>query len=246
MLKNLIIFCLFCLVLTSCNQKEEKSDSELNEELSLIEKNQYKKDTSDRQPEHKPVNQTEGKDYNLLKNPYATENKDKVVVYEFFGYTCPHCYHFEPFLNDWNSAKPDYVQLIRVPLNFHESWAIYQQAYLTAEVMGVAERAHNKLFEDIHANHKSFRTIEDLAQWYADNTGVNKEEFLSTADSFILDSKLRQADKMGYAMQISGTPSVVVNGKYILSNRVKDRKQTISTLNYLIRKEAEEMGLDKK
>jgi len=186
-----------------------------------------------------------GIDYDILQLPYATDNTEKVVVYEFFGYTCPHCYHFEPFLNKWLETKPDYVELVRVPLNFHPSWAVFQRAYLTAQVMGVADQAHSKLFEVLHEDHKRFNSIDELAQWYADVVGVNKDEFLSTANSFILDSKLSKADNMGLKMQITGTPTLVINGKYRPSTKIPDKNKVMGIMNFLIEKEAKEMGLIK-
>ena len=41
-----------------------------------------------------------GFDYLVLDNPIKS-NSEKVVVNEFFGYTCPHCNNFEPMLHKW-------------------------------------------------------------------------------------------------------------------------------------------------
>ncbi len=184
-----------------------------------------------------------GVDYFELETLYATDNETQVVVYEFFGYTCPHCFHFEPFLDKWIADKPDYAVLKRVPLNFQPAWAIFQQAFLTAETMGIIDQTHKQLFKALHEEHKRFRTIDELAAWYGSEADIEKEAFLSTAESFILDSAQRKADNMGFKMQITGTPSLVVNGKYKVSNKIKDKDETIKVLKYLVKKEALSMGL---
>jgi len=184
-----------------------------------------------------------GVDYFELETPYATGNETQVVVYEFFGYTCPHCFHFEPFLEKWAADKSDYTVLKRVPLNFQPAWAIFQQAFLTAETMGVVDQTHMQLFKALHEEHKKFRTIDELATWYENEAGIEKDAFLSTAESFILDSAQRKADNMGFKMQITATPSLVVNGKYKVSNKIKDRDETLKVLKYLVKKEALLMGL---
>ena len=183
-----------------------------------------------------------GKDYELLAKSYDTKMPHNVVVYEFFGYTCPHCFHFEPFIEPWAQSKADYVEFVKVPLSFHPSWEIYQQAYLTAKAMGVAEKAHKALFKALHEKNRRFRNIEELAAWYADETGINKGEFVSTAESFIIDAKQMKANGMGAKMQITGTPTVIVNGKYKIKPK-KDRQEEIKVLNFLIEKIAKEKGL---
>lgn len=182
-------------------------------------------------------------DYHALAKTYDTGNKEQVVVYEFFSYACRHCFTFEPFINKWLEIKPDYVKFVRVPLNFNPSWANLQQAFLTAQAMGIAEESHTKLFNAIHKENKRFNTLEDLARWYAKEAGINKDDFISTSESFILDSNMRQADKMGAQMQISSTPTLIINGKYFASKKKHARDEIMKILDFLIEKEADSMGL---
>lgn len=185
-------------------------------------------------------------DYEFFDKPHATENSEQVVVYEFFSYACPHCFSFQPYMDDWISNQPDYVKLKRVHLNFYpnnDTWKILQQAYITSELMGITEKSHLKLFNAIHNENKRFNSIEDLAQWFNDEIGVNKEEFLSTAQSFILDSNLRQSDNMGLKMQVTSTPTIIVNGKLKPSKNIHDRERLMKVLDFLVEKEAKSMGL---
>ena len=53
-----------------------------------------------------PTPLVEGKDYERIADagPFAPL-AGKIEVVEMFGYTCPHCAHFEPQLEAW-AAKP--------------------------------------------------------------------------------------------------------------------------------------------
>ena len=216
----------------SCSNADNQGNTQSNEVTQKIESQEESADSP----------YLVGKDYGVLSKEYDSESPNKVVVYEFFGYTCPHCFHFEPFIEPWAQSKADNVDFIKVPLNFHPSWSIYQQAYLTAKAMGIADQTHKVLFKALHEKNRRFRTIEELAAWYEDETGVDKDKFISTANSFIIDSNQLKADGMGAKMQITGTPTVIVDGKYKVLPK-KDRAEEIKVLNFLIEKRAKEKGL---
>ncbi len=227
----LIVLCLSFL-LVSCSNADNKADTK---SAGIPQQNEPQEESAD-------APYLLGKDYALLSKEYDTQSPNKIVVYEFFGYTCPHCFHFEPFIEPWAQSKADNVEFVKVPLNFNPSWSIYQQAYLTAKTMGVADKAHNALFKALHEQNKRFRSIEELAAWYEDETGVDKDKFISTADSFIIDANQRKADSMGAKMQITGTPTIIVDGKYKVLPK-KDRQEEIKVLDFLIEKRAKEKGL---
>lgn len=228
---------LLSLFLLSCTDKEPQS-TETKQAKPLVSNTENLI-----QPDSKTY--TQGTDYIALAKAYDTENDDQVVVYEFFGYTCPHCFTFEPFINKWLETKPDYVKFVRVPLNFQPGWANFQQAYLTAQVMGIADETHTQLFEALHKDHKRLNSMDEIANWYAEATGVDKEVFISTSDSFILDSKLRKADSMGFNMQITSTPTLVINGKYTTAKKKHNRDEIMKILDFLVEKEAKSMGIIK-
>ncbi len=231
------------LLIVSCGEKEDPAET-LRDEYKILNEGKPKKPIVE-VPEQEYIPYKLGEDYDALDKPYDTGNDKKIVVYEFFSYACPHCFYFEPFINEWLQNKPDYVEFVRVPLNFQPSWEALQKAYLTAQSIGIAEKSHMKLFETIHEDHRKFKSIEELAQWYADEFDVNKNEFLSTADSFIIDSKQRKADKMGFYMQVTGTPALMINGKYRPAKNIRNRDEIINILSYLVELEAKSKGIIK-
>ncbi len=173
-------------------------------------------------------------------NPAWDTQSDEVVVYEFFGYLCPHCYSFQPYMKGFEQRKKDNVKLVRVPVVFQPLWKIYAQAYYAAENLGILEKSHQAFFQAIHEQKKQFRTIEQIAQWFADSFGVDKDQFLSTANSFMVDGMIRKGAQMMRQMQIQSTPTLVVNGKYKPnSKQLKSRQDMINLMDYLIAKESE-------
>lgn len=237
--KSLLLTVFLSFFLLSCSEQDQNSSDELAAEYDKVRASEPKPEPA-YEPQEEPdgVPYKLGIDYELLKKPYETADNENVVIYEFFGYTCPHCFYFEPFVQEWYDTKPQYTKLHRVPLNFQATWAVFQLGYLTAESMGIADQTHQKLFDTIHKDHKRFNSIEELSQWYAAEAQIDQNTFLSTAKSFILDSKRREADKMGIQMQVTGTPTLVVNGKYKISTKIRNRDEIINILKYLVKKEA--------
>ena len=247
-MKYLLIILLSTVVLSSCDNESSSAPKPVTDVKEQIQQAEPEAHTHTNMEDHAHSDAGKktfqlGPDYQQLASLYDTEDSQHVVVYEFFSYACRHCYTFEPFMNKWLEAKPDYVKLVRVPLNFNPSWADLQKAFLTAQSMGVVEKSHSQLFDSIHKNNKRLTTIDQLASWYANQTGVNEQEFLSTANSFILDSNQRQADKMGALMQVTSTPTLVVNGKYFASKNIHGRDEIMKILDFLVEKEAQSMGL---
>jgi len=187
-----------------------------------------------------------GKHYTELNPAYETANKEQVIVYEFFGYKCPHCASFQAFMNPWHKKLPKHVKLVRIPVVFQPGWDIFAKAYYTSETMGIAEKTHQAMFDALHKEHKRFRTIEDIASWYADKFSVDRDAFLSTANSFMIDSKVRQSNNLMQKMKISSTPSLVINGKY--KPNVKElgtHNAVLDLASFLSNQEAMKMGLVK-
>lgn len=140
----------------------------------------------------------------------------KIVVTEAFSYMCSHCNTFEPFITNWKEKKPENVEFKRIPVIFGRStWELYARAYVTAEMMGIANEAHPNLMDDLWKEKKIYRSMEELAEFYS-NYGVTADEFDATSKSFAVDAALRKGQTLAQAYGVSGTPSMIVNGKYLV------------------------------
>ena len=186
----------------------------------------------------------EGMHYKKITPIYATDNDKQVVVYEFFGYPCPHCANFQPYMKSLHKGLPDYVKVIRVPLGFNPSWKVLAQGYYTAQSLGVLEKSHQSMFDALQKQHKKFRSIEDLADWYVTEYNVDKKEFLATANSFMIDGMISKGNNIAVKMKITNTPKLVINGKFMPEiTALGSNDAVIELTRYLIQQEAKSMGL---
>jgi thiol:disulfide interchange protein DsbA len=154
-----------------------------------------------------------GKQYIELSNPVPVSVPGKIEVVELFWYGCPHCYHFEPTINPWAEKLPADVNFKRVPAMFGGPWDAHGQMFLTLEAMGVEHKVHAAVFDAIQNQRKQLTKPEDMAEFLA-TQGVDKAKFLSTFNSFAIKGQVEQAKKLAKQYEITGVPSLVVNGKY--------------------------------
>ena len=178
---------------------------------------------------------TEGVEYKKLAIPQATDSGDKIEVQEFFWYGCPHCYHFEPYINAWKKTKPANVEFVRVPAIFRPDWEIQARAYYALSNMGIIEDLHGKIFDAIHKDKKHLNKKEALTDFLVKN-GVDRKKFEEEYSSFAVDSMVRKAKKKIKDYEIQGVPSVSVNGKYLTSGSMSGSYDNlIKILDYLIK-----------
>lgn len=178
------------------------------------------------------------KGYKDLATIQPTQDPSKVEVIEFFWYGCPHCYQFEPAIEKWRSNLPDNVTFIRQPAVFSAVWAKHAKAYFTAEVLGVVDKVHEDFFQAIQVNKQQLTSEDDLAKFFVAH-GVDEAAFHDAYNSFIVDTKMRQAKSMGPRYGITGVPAVVVNGKYLVTGRTAGSHDgMIKVMNELIAQES--------
>jgi len=181
----------------------------------------------------------EGVHYTAIPNATQTGG-DKVEVVEAFSYLCSHCATFEPYISNWAQHKPENVVFRRIPVVFgRSSWEVYAQAYVTAELMGIADAAHGALMDKLWKEKSVMRTVEELGQFYS-AFGVNPEKFVATSKSFAVNAKLRKEQRDVQTAGVRGTPSLIVNGKYLVSGNeaIGSYDVMLDVIDYLVSLEA--------
>jgi len=180
---------------------------------------------------------TQGQDYIELSNPQPTSSGDKIEVVELFWYGCPHCYHLDPFLEDWVASKPDDVEFVRMPAILGKRWGLLAKGYYTAELLGVVDKIHPALFEAIHEDKKKINDEAALQDFFVAH-GVSAEDFKNTFNSFAVNVKANNARQMTRRYAITGVPTIIVNGKYSTSpGLARSNEGVIKVMNYLVEKE---------
>lgn len=180
----------------------------------------------------------EGTHYQRIIPPQATETPGKIEVVELFWYGCPHCHRFQPYMERWLKQKPADVEYRRMPVILGEHWALLAKAYYTAEVLGIVDKIHRPLFDAIHAQKRRMDNDDRVMEFFMEQ-GVTKEAFLKAYNSFAVDAKVRRSREMGRRYQTQATPSVVINGKYILNpdNAEGNYNTMIKIIDYLVEQE---------
>lgn len=182
-----------------------------------------------------------GKDYVEIPNgsPLEPAEAGVVVVEEFFNYICPACNSFEPLFVAWTAKLPPYAKLVHVPATFRPDFVPYARAYYTAETFGLVEKTHRAVYEAIHVTRKlpaeGSKPDEDrIAAFYSEH-GVDKAEFLKAMHSFGVELKLRRATEHLQKSKVPSTPSLVINGRYLV--RGSTYQDMLRIASFLIEKE---------
>jgi thiol:disulfide interchange protein DsbA len=161
----------------------------------------------------KTVAYQEGLHYFLIQGAPATATGSMELI-EAFSYLCSHCNTFEPFIGAWKKRKPDDVEFRRIPVVFGRgSWELYARGYVTAEMMNIGEAAHTAMMDRLWKEKNIMRSMDELADFYS-QFGADKDKFLATASSFAVETRLMKDQNKLRGFGITGTPSLVLNGKY--------------------------------
>ena len=176
-------------------------------------------------------------DYVTLAAPQPTSDPSKIEVVEMFSYGCSHCYHLDPLLDTWVSAQPDDVVFVRIPVVFRESWEPLARAYYVAEMLGVSDKTHTALFKAVHEDKQRIEDIDALAKFFVAQ-GVDDKKFRDAYNSFGVAAKINRAKQMTQRYGITGTPTLVINGKYRTSaSEAGSHEGMLKAANKLIEQE---------
>lgn len=163
-----------------------------------------------------PTAPQNGAEYRTLNRQQPTDAGKKVEVTEFFWYSCPHCFAFEPSLAEWVKKNADNITFKRVPIAFRDSFIPQQKLYYSLEAMGKSEEMQRKVFNAIHVERQQIDTDATILD-FVGKQGLDKQKFADVYNSFGMQSKVRQATSMQEAYKIDGVPTIAIDGKYITS-----------------------------
>ena len=184
-----------------------------------------------------PQEFVEGEHYDVVSPAVRTADPNKIEVAEFFWYGCGHCYTFEPMLEQWKKGLADDVDFHGSPAIWNPLMELHAQAFYTAQILGVLDTMHPVIFQAMNVDGKRLQSEEELAKLFAAN-GVAEEDFSKAFSSFGVNSQVRQANARARAAKITGTPALLVNGKYHVSTRkAGGQAQMLQVVDYLVEKE---------
>ena len=174
-------------------------------------------------------------DYRLI-TPQPLVVADRIEVIDFFWYGCPHCNNLQPALERWISRKPGDVTVRRIPAILRESWAPHARIYYTLEALDEVERLHQRVYHGYHVEKLHMSKPEVMSEW-AGRNGIARERWDEAYGSADVQRKVEEAAKLTRAYSITGTPSLVVNGRYLTSgSMVESLSGIIPLLDGLVQK----------
>jgi thiol:disulfide interchange protein DsbA len=178
-----------------------------------------------------------GTHYDVISPAIRTANPDKIEVAEFFWYGCGHCYTFEPVIGQWKKTLADDVEFRGIPAMWGGAMELHAKAFYAAQALGVSETMHPVLFQAMNVDRLPLKSESDIAELFVAN-GVSAEDFNKAFNSFGVGSQVRQASAAARSAKITGTPSLMVNGKYMISSRkAGSHANMLKLVDYLVEKE---------
>ena len=190
----------------------------------------------------KPAPYQEGLHYFEIDGAPAAAN-GPIEVVEAFSYLCSHCATFDPYVEAWKKRLPENVEFRRLPVVFGRgSWELYARGYVTAQMMNIGDDAHAAMMDRLWNDKEIMRSMDELADFYA-QFGADKEKFLATSRSFAVDSVLKKDQRKVQEWGITGTPSMVFNGKYRIAGNaaVPSFEVLLDVVDFLIEQETASM-----
>ena len=159
----------------------------------------------------------EGRDYVLVDGQPWRPLDGKVEVVEVFAYTCPHCDAFQPAVAAWARNLPDDVRFDYLPAAYNPADP-FARAFFVAEQAGALPRTHAAMFRAIHHDGLLARnaTLDEIA-WFYGQHGMNQAQVKAAMLSPAVDALMQRARDFAIGIRLPGTPTLVVNGKYLVT-----------------------------
>lgn len=163
---------------------------------------------------------TEGVHYKAFAH-HAQQHKETLPdvapadVLEFFSYSCSHCQHFAPVLQDWHHANSARM-VAYVPVAWSEDTKLYARMFYLVQGSPEFAALHHELFSVV-AGLAQVPAIGDrtaaLSQW-AQSKGFTPDQVLGALEGDHLNHKLVAAELLARQYEISGTPTLIAQGRY--------------------------------
>lgn len=182
----------------------------------------------------------EGKNFWTVKPKLSNDAPEgKILVTEFFAYSCNHCHAFSPTFEAWAKDAPkDLIVINRVPVSFRPLVEPHARLYYTLEALNRLD-LHDAAFDSVMNKKKYLLKPEEIEAFFTENE-IDATEAMKIYNSFGINAKVQRANQLVNAYGIEGTPSVGVAGMYFTTGA---SQQTMKIVDQLIAKAKEELAI---
>ena len=140
--------------------------------------------------------------------PYLGAKEPKVTVVVFSDYLCPYCKQLHGNINQQLEKNGDKVRV------YFRNFVVHSQAEISAKAAEAAFK-QGKFKEANDALFNISDPSEDTILAEAKNWGVDMDKFKSDLGSDEISKKLDKDQQDALSLNLSGTPSVYINGKFL-------------------------------
>lgn len=185
-----------------------------------------------------PAPLTEGVNYTVLSTPIPQQQAGKVEVLEFFGYFCPHCAHLEPVLSEHIKTFKDDTYMRREHVVWGDEMKPLARLAAAVEMAGESDKANSHIFDAMVNQKINLADTDTLKKWLSEQTAFDGKKVLAAFEASESQARAAQMEELTNKFQISGTPTVIVGGKYQVE--FKDWQSGMTTIDQLVDKVREE------
>lgn len=148
----------------------------------------------------------------------------KLVMIEYSDFQCPACGQYYPIIKQLEAAFPNDLRVVyrQFPLRqIHPNAELAARASEAAGTQGKFWEMHDKLFET-QKDWSAATNAQDIFTGYAEQLGLNKEQFVSALTSEGIAKAVLEDESTGRSLGVQGTPTFFLNGKKLNNPRSFD------------------------
>ena len=176
----------------------------------------------------------EGKHYEVIKQTATAQPE----VVEFFSFYCPHCFQFEPLIEQLEKKLGKDVKIKKNHVNFlgKEMGPQLTQAYAAAELLEVEDKVASLIFDQLNIQRKAINGEQGILDIF-EKAGISNAAAQGALESFSASGIASQMKRNTETFKIRGVPTFIVNGKYqVTINSVKNTEEFIELVAFLTKK----------
>lgn len=158
-----------------------------------------------------------GRHYAVRNAPaQAPSDPTRIDVVEFFWYGCPHCYVFEPVVEQWAKQLAADVNFRRVHVQFRANMKGHQRMFFALEALGLESQVRPAIFAAMHRQGQMLDDLESQSRFLS-MAGVDSAKYQAAWKSMGVATRCLQADRLAEAYDIDGVPSIGIAGRFLTS-----------------------------
>ena len=146
---------------------------------------------------------------NNANTPFVGPKDAKVVLVEFFDFSCGYCKRLAPSVEEIIKKNPD-VKVVFKPITFVSQISKYAaQAALAANEQGKFLEMYTVMLGSEE------RLSEEIINRMAEKAGLDMKKFKEDVASSKVESTIQEVSSLANLLQIRGVPALILNGTQI-------------------------------